>query len=247
MNIGQFRQMLILIIISVLFFSLVWEFVFADFVFNSIYSLIENKANLEAWEFIVPVIVFVVLSLIYPYIVGMRAIRTRARQVDDVKRLSEEDHLTGLFNRRKINQIVEDEMIRCQRYGGGFAIIMCDLDFFKKVNDQYTHIIGDQVLQRVSASIKKKLRKSDSAGRWGGEEFLIFCPHTRAKGAGALAEKLRSTIAAEKFDIVGSLTCSFGVAVYDKEADLNVLLNNADNALYHAKNNGRNRVDVSSI
>ena len=247
MTVRQFRQMLLLVVISVVLLSIVWEFVLEDIVQVMLVSSYHDKTNTEKWAYVFLLTMFVVVSLIYPYITGVRLIEKRTRLVEEVKRLSEEDHLTGLYNRRKMNKIVEDEVIRCQRYGGSFAIIMCDLDHFKDVNDQYTHMIGDQVLQKVSECVQNKLRKSDSAGRWGGEEFLIFCPQTRAKGAGALAEKLRVAIEETKFDIVGAVTCSFGVAIYTKESSLESLLNNADNALYHAKHHGRNRVDVSTI
>ena len=247
MTVRQFRQMLLLVIISVVLLSLTWEFIFSGIVLEILIPSYQHETGPASWASVFLISLFVTLSLIYPYITGIRLIEKRSRLVEEVKRLSEEDHLTGLYNRRKINKVVEDEVIRCQRYGGGFAVILCDLDHFKNVNDQYTHMIGDQVLQKVSECIQNKLRKSDSAGRWGGEEFLIFCPSTRSKGAVALAEKLRVSIETMKIDIVGSITCSFGVAIYTKESDLESLLNNADNALYHAKHHGRNRVDVSSV
>jgi diguanylate cyclase (GGDEF)-like protein len=124
------------------------------------------------------------------------------------------------------------------------AVIMCDVDFFKKVNDKYGHNIGDTVLKGVGHAIEKCIRSQDSAGRWGGEEFMVLLPNTKLKIAKSIAQRICKTIAELNFEIVGSVTVSAGVAVSDDETLMENVYHKADTALYIAKKNGRNRVEV---
>ncbi len=247
MDIRQFRLVLITVIVSVLLLSFCWEFWLEHALSQVLFSDSEVESTGERWEYVISIVVFVCLSLIYPYIIGRKLIERQQSLTEEITKVSEQDFLTGLFNRRKLNQLIDEEIIRCQRYKCNFSIIICDLDYFKKVNDQYGHVIGDKVLIEFAELLSKKVRRSDQVGRWGGEEFVIFCPQTRQKGARSLAEKLRLAVEKHSFDIVGQLTCSFGVAAFAVEDDLRVLLSKSDNALYMAKDNGRNRVEVSSV
>lgn len=148
---------------------------------------------------------------------------------------SSTDALTGILNRKKINWLLEREILRCQRYNASFSVILMDIDHFKQVNDQFGHLEGDKALIRVVEAVCGSLRTSDLFGRWGGEEFLILCPSTPGVGALALAEKLRKEI--EAFCLVEQqpMTASFGVAGYEQGDQMETLVRKADKALYRAK------------
>lgn len=162
----------------------------------------------------------------------------------ELERLSITDVLTGLYNRRHADIKLEQEMFRADRYNGQLSVIMADLDYFKKVNDVWGHQAGDSVLQAFAIILSENTRDSDLVSRWGGEEFLIICPQTDLRGAVIQAENLRKTFANTTFKDIGSKTCSFGVATYNSGESKNSLVQRADEALYMAKNNGRNRVEA---
>jgi len=156
------------------------------------------------------------------------------------------DPLTSIPNRRKFDEVLEYEMNRDSRYKNELSLIFCDLDYFKKINDQHGHKIGDDVLQAFTRVISGNIRKTDVIARWGGEEFALLLPETSIMVAVRTAEKLRREIEQFEFLHVGHITASFGVTRYiegDTEASL---INRADDALYKAKKNGRNRVEVLS-
>lgn len=119
---------------------------------------------------------------------------------------------------------------------------MLDLDKFKSVNDTYGHQAGDEVLKELALILKTNVRESDIVGRWGGEEFIIIAPNTNMEDAVKLAEKLREKISEFKFSFAGHKTGSFGVATYRVGDDEKSLIKRADDALYHAKESGRNKV-----
>ncbi|HEY3400311.1 MAG TPA: diguanylate cyclase [Geothrix sp.] len=160
----------------------------------------------------------------------------------ELTRLSSVDALTQIYNRMKLDAVLLEEMTRATRYRSVFSVILLDIDHFKKVNDTYGHLVGDAVLVRVASILSENIRKSDTLGRWGGEEFLLVLPETDLDKACLLAEKLRQAIAAETFPAVGHKTGSFGVAAYDPEDTVASLVERADQALYEAKNTGRDRV-----
>lgn len=162
----------------------------------------------------------------------------------ELERLSSTDALTGLINRGHLEQLLKQEIHRSERYGSFCGLIMVDVDHFKEVNDSYGHGVGDQVLRHLAELMRTHTRLSDSAGRWGGEEFLIFCPHTDLAGTNRLAEALRKRIEQTRFPVIGTLTCSLGVTVMRAGDQLSELLQRVDEALYRAKNGGRNRVEV---
>jgi len=159
-----------------------------------------------------------------------------------VEKLSVTDRLTGLNNRLKLDQAFDDEMERSRRYGHPLSIVLFDVDHFKSVNDTFGHQIGDDVLVAVAGILKESVRGTDITGRWGGEEFLVICPETPAEGGFRLAEKIRAAIEAYDFPEVGTKTASFGVATLTDGEDVDHLTKRADDALYQAKESGRNRV-----
>ncbi len=152
------------------------------------------------------------------------------------------DHLTGLFNRIKIEESMETEYLRRLRYRTSFSVVLLDIDKFKNVNDTYGHDVGDSTLVTLSKILSNHVRKIDIVGRWGGEEFIVVCPDTDINGAAILAENLRKEIEKSEFDIVGTITCSFGIAEMHDDEMLKELIKRSDVGLYLAKAQGRNRV-----
>jgi diguanylate cyclase (GGDEF)-like protein len=160
-----------------------------------------------------------------------------------LEELANTDRLTGQWTRRKFEDVAQQEISRAERYGLALSLIFFDIDHFKQINDQHGHEVGDQVLSSVAQRIKAQLRQSDSLCRWGGEEFIIFMPHTDLDHACAIAEKLRALLAAEPLAGQLAVTASFGVAQWLKGQTLHELVDCADQMLYRAKHCGRNRVE----
>jgi len=159
-----------------------------------------------------------------------------------LEELATSDQLTGLNNRRSLDAKLAAEMERSNRYHEALSIIMFDIDHFKHVNDTWGHPVGDDVLKQMARIAASLVRGPDDLFRWGGEEFLIVAPHTDLQGALVLAEKLRAAIEMDTFPSVGTLTASFGVAELRPAEDSEDWFKRVDQALYRAKNNGRNRV-----
>lgn len=174
--------------------------------------------------------------------------RLRERSVrleTELERLAATDALTGLANRRDFEDRLQDEMARSKRHGEPLSVVLGDLDHFKRVNDTYGHGTGDQLLRQIGHILQKDLREEDLAVRWGGEEFLLMLPATDLEHAVETAERIRSTIAARPIrcdtaDI--SITISFGAAQYAAGELITQLIRRADEAMYRAKSEGRNRV-----
>nr|WP_320146610.1 diguanylate cyclase [uncultured Anaeromusa sp.] len=154
------------------------------------------------------------------------------------------DPLTGLYNRRKFDELLQREMERMRRFGKTATIILGDIDYFKEVNDQYGHLVGDEILRLVSRVLAKGLRRVDTIARWGGEEFIFLLPETDGTGAFKVAEKLRLLVQNQENSYGALLSMSFGVAEYRQEEDADSWLRRVDAALYQAKRQGRNRVEI---
>jgi diguanylate cyclase (GGDEF)-like protein len=175
---------------------------------------------------------------------------------ETVKELSIRDGLTGLFVRRHFLERFQEELKRCIRFNLPLAVLMLDIDHFKRYNDDYGHLSGDGTLKQVAAILKQSLRKVDIVARYGGEEFVMVIPETRREGAFEVAERIRSTIARHNFKIFNTetrVTVSIGLALYPVDLSdgsqaefhkglADELINSADKALYKAKEDGRNRV-----
>ncbi|MEG3616857.1 diguanylate cyclase [Magnetovibrio sp. PR-2] len=182
--------------------------------------------------------------VIYRYQVQKRFNRQLQEKNRDLERLSEIDRLTGVFNRMKLDDVLEAEFERSRRYQRSLSVVMFDLDRFKQVNDTFGHQEGDAVLVACAQAVRDNIRQHDVFGRWGGEEFLILCPETTVDGAEQLAEHLRKAFEGMYVGEVGRFTASFGVAELSNTDDIRRLVRHVDEALYAAKEAGRNTVRV---
>ena len=153
------------------------------------------------------------------------------------------DSLTGLYNRNKLNEELNNEYNRAIRFNQSFGIIIMDIDYFKDINDTFGHQAGDGVLIKIASLLQENTRKVDTVGRWGGEEFFIICPKSDLDGVINVAESLKSTISKHKFPIVGYKTASFGVTTYKAGDTIERIISRADAALYKAKKSGRDNVE----
>lgn len=152
------------------------------------------------------------------------------------------DELTQLYNRRKFLEDLAVEYSRANRYKYPFSIIISDIDHFKSVNDRFGHLAGDEVLRQFAHCLQQQLRKSDVSARWGGEEFIVLLPATHEDEALKVAKKLHDLVSSCCKIHEESVTASFGVAQYDGHEDINQVINRADQALYRAKQKGRDQV-----
>jgi diguanylate cyclase (GGDEF)-like protein len=159
-----------------------------------------------------------------------------------LEQLATTDALTGVWNRRKFNELVAGEVARAQRYGQSLSLALADVDHFKGVNDTFGHDAGDAVLRELADVIREQVREVDSVARWGGEEFVVLCPGVPLEGGRVLAERLRVSIAGHRFPAVGRVTVSLGVTDYRGGDTPDALFTRADAALYAAKEGGRDRV-----
>jgi len=161
----------------------------------------------------------------------------------ELEHLSVTDRLTGLFNRRKLDEMLIQEMERVGRYGQALSVAIVDIDRFKSVNDKFGHQVGDMVLASIAGILRQGLRKTDILGRWGGEEFMVICQNSTLVGATATAEHMRQMVEDFGFAPVGRKTGSIGVAQLENGESSDATIARADAALYRAKEGGRNRVE----
>lgn len=175
---------------------------------------------------------------------------------EEIRMMSVLDPLTGLYNRRYLNEHLEQEVKRSLRYGHALHIALCDIDHFKTVNDTYGHQVGDDVLSAFGDFMKSSIRqKVDWVARYGGEEFVLVFPETDARGARTVSERLREAIAQKRFEArekTIQITASFGISGFhpdhhERTLSPDTLLMKADHSLFKAKQGGRNRVEVFTM
>ncbi len=154
------------------------------------------------------------------------------------------DKLTGAISKDSFNEIIGFKIMEAKHIDSALSLIIFDIDYFKKINDTYGHLVGDTILKELSELIRNNLRESEYFVRWGGEEFVILLPGTSLQGAQMVAEKLRRAVEENTFSEVGKVTCSFGVTTLKEDDTIKSFLKRADEALYEAKNGGRNQVKV---
>jgi len=175
------------------------------------------------------------------FLVSLTDITLLAEESKENEHAANIDGLTKICNRAKFNKefkLTVDNLSENEE----FSIILFDIDHFKEVNDTYGHLVGDDVLIKLSVLVKSHTRESDVFARWGGEEFMVLLKGVKTQKGKDIAEYLRSIIEVEHFDEVNNITCSFGVSVYQEGDDINSITKRADEALYEAKESGRNKV-----
>ncbi len=188
------------------------------------------------------VAIIVILLLIMWMITLFIQIEKRKKAEKALEKLATIDKLTSVYNRYMIDISLAEQIEIAKRYDKHLSVIFFDIDHFKKVNDIYGHKAGDMVLKSLAELVKSKKRKSDIFGRWGGEEFMLVLPETDINQAAYIAQTLREEIEKQHFDIVEHITCSFGVTEVKKNDTIDTLMKRVDEALYRAKNEGRNKV-----
>ncbi|MDD8058364.1 GGDEF domain-containing protein [Shewanella metallivivens] len=205
-------------------------------------------------DIVVPIIFF--LGAIFVYIVCNLSLKTTRdiMQIYILKQENNTDPLTGIFNRRYLDNYLNKETTKAQSFTLPLSVCLIDIDHFKNINDNYGHPVGDLVLKSIAKNIKESLRDSDVLTRYGGEEFVVVLPGTQVSTSYKLAERLRKNIESLQVAIPGKsgqneltvkVTISIGVTELSLECkDYMCLIKNADTALYRAKNNGRNQVFI---
>jgi len=203
------------------------------------------SVNFES-EFII-ILFCMPMIIIYPMVlafINYKLTRLMFLQRKKLLHISRNDSLTRVFNRRYWEQRLIEEFNRCRRSNEKACVMMVDIDHFKTINDTYGHLVGDNVLKQFG-ELLQQLRSSDIVGRYGGEEFAVLLPNSSLEESLLVAERLRLNIENSEFERIGKCTVSIGIASLDKRhSDAYKWLNNADQALYQAKKEGRNKVNI---
>jgi diguanylate cyclase (GGDEF)-like protein len=160
----------------------------------------------------------------------------------ELQKLATTDALTQIANRSSLDLVLKQAIAENERHQRPFSVVMIDIDFFKRINDTYGHLVGDTVLKTVAHLIKNQIRSVDTVGRWGGEEFMIVYREIECQGAYTLAENIRQSVENYPFENIEPITISMGVTQYRSGTSAEELIKDADVAMYHSKEQGRNRV-----
>ncbi|SDJ78512.1 diguanylate cyclase (GGDEF) domain-containing protein [Ferrimonas sediminum] len=213
------------------------------------YSLSDIK-SIEYFNIQTPENILVILSMICViFLTFSLQLMNNSRLYFEVEYLATIDPLTKVYNRRRIEDIVHTQLCNHESDKKSLHLFLIDVDHFKKFNDNYGHINGDSGLVHITNIIKRSIRKCDSVGRWGGEEFVVILPGLTRDEAIKIAARLVKSVCNEKIDLNGRLveiSISLGIATFTKNSSLQSVINQADIALYKAKENGRNRHEVYS-
>ncbi|MDY3200769.1 MAG: diguanylate cyclase [Arcobacter sp.] len=198
----------------------------------------DSITYLQILKFILPLVLLLIIFLFFNLRLK-KEIEKRKKAEIELLKLANKDSLTNIYNRRKIEEICEHELLRSKRYLTQFSIIFFDLNDFKLINDKFGHHIGDVVLIKVAQIINKHIRQTDSFGRWGGDEFLIVLPQTNKEQTKSIIFGLERNLNTIEFEFDKSLkiSCSFGFTEYEKDDTLDSLLKKADESMYIAKAN----------
>lgn len=220
-----------------------------------------GATRVELLYLLVLAMILVWMALLGGYVGHLRTTLARRRKelaevLARVQELASHDELTGMYNRRHLMELLEQQRERAQRHGEGLAVCILDLDHFKRINDAHGHLAGDDALRSFAARVRQRLRRMDaigradaesSFGRYGGEEFLLLLPYTGADAAARCVERLRQAMHEEPLETCAGpipMTFSAGVAEYRTGESASSVLARADAALYRAKAGGRDRVET---
>ena len=265
---GQARAIFLLIAIVPMLFGILAlstrQFIMVGLWFCGLYGLLllglwvyrphVLNSELEILQTVAFLLVMAEITVIGGFISGLRGkLRQRNRELgaamEQIRELVNVDSLTGVYNRRRLFEVIHEESSRYSRSPGSFSICLLDIDHFKQVNDTYGHQAGDVILKAVAQGVAGDLRTIDCFGRYGGEEFLMILPQTPLDGARIKAERVLARVASLKFPLIGDdfqVTVSIGVAEYHNDETTDDTLQRADKALYEAKDAGRNIVRVAT-
>ncbi|EDP74262.1 GGDEF domain-containing protein, partial [Hydrogenivirga sp. 128-5-R1-1] len=226
----------------------IFSFLYGIFLFFTAVVHISGLVSLPYNPLSYFTILIIISIIIY---VGNSVVKETLEKLLFLDKIANQDILTGLHNRKKLIEILKNELIRARRYNRPLSILLLDIDDFKKINDKFGHNFGDKILQEFAKLLKMSLRNTDHAGRWGGEEFIIVLPETNKKNAVKVAEKIRNLIGNYFEDIYGKkITVSIGLTEFKdwKNESIDVIMHEiieiADKALYKAKRDGKNQVAV---
>ncbi|NVK20065.1 MAG: GGDEF domain-containing protein [Methylocystaceae bacterium] len=210
--------------------------------------LIASQVDLSYWldgltfsgaDIFIPLTISLSLSLVY---LLERKRRLAIQERDKFMRESRHDNLTGLYNRQYLQDSATIELERTKRVLSTFSVILLDIDDFKKINDNEGHNVGDQVLTQFAHVLEQTVRQIDVVARWGGEEFIILCRDTNDQGAFTLAGKVRQALKETDFTCQQNVTASMGVASVEEAHNLEELIKLADQRMYQAKREGKDRI-----
>ena len=202
------------------------------------------------WQSIFNILSFFILCSLFVYFyeyARQEALAVIQKQNNQLFEQANKDALTNIYNRRRLNEALGEYSEYHKIHRKQFSVVILDIDKFKKINDTYGHNVGDSVLKEVSELIRANIRANDILGRWGGEEFMLVLAETTMEEAALVAENLRALLDNHHFNSVGSVSASFGIASCDQQDNMEHLVNQADQALYTAKERGRNRVEVFNV
>jgi diguanylate cyclase len=262
---NEARGVMLLVYVIILMFG-IFRFHYRSFLYLSVFTLLtyggdiallhyfrpeEVNFHIEYLQWVVLALVLVAFSIIGGYISALRHNLSISRlelekSISTIRELSIHDELTGVYNRRHFLELLEYEKNRSSRGGALFSIVMLDIDNFKIVNDNYGHLVGDEVLRAVTTAISNALRSTDFCGRYGGDEFLLVLTQSDIDSAMICAERVRSSIEQSIFPDLGpdiKITVSLGLTEYHIREDIGKMIARADEALYCAKKSGRNRLE----
>ena len=197
--------------------------------------------ELQIFVFVFSLVIFAVAILAAQNQISQTTLK---QQKQTLEKLYRQDQLTGLWNRYRIKEFLDQELKRFNREKQAFGVIMMDIDNFKQINDKYGHNVGDQVLVELSELVSKDIRETDLFGRWGGEEFILIVCNTSIEALKILAEKIRTITEESEFSTVGKLTISLGVTLIKPGDSRLALIDRADEALYLSKSQQKNCVSV---
>lgn len=244
-ELGRLRNVMLLIVVAMLAVAGALGYALGLFIVRPLDRLTRGAAQVASGDldFDLPVATSGEVGYLTEVFNNMVARLRTSRS--ELERLSVTDHLTGLHNRRRMTEALENEVRRSRRLKHTFAVLIADVDNFKRYNDAHGHPAGDQVLMRVAAVLRESIRDVDFAARYGGEEFFVMMPELTASAAAAVAEGLRRRLRGETFS-GGAVTFSIGIAEFPEHGDSGeAVIAAADAALYQAKRAGRDRVAVA--
>lgn len=196
-----------------------------------------------SWSsYVISLIIFTLVFIVFCTLIARLINRLQRIQFQNIlilEKLSTTDPLTNVYNRMKFNQDLEKEMTRAARYNLSLSAILFDLDNFKEINDQYGHLVGDQVLIKLCSCLRRIIRENDQIYRWGGEEFIILLPNSTQEAALQLVKRIQNYLKNIDFSPVKKVTCSFGLTFWQEDDTVTSFIDRLDQLLYQAKKQGK--------